>query len=170
MLFSRQRLSILLMTLGFGLLLAFVYLFLKKVWDDEVDSLKQQTNLLLVNAVRSIERSAFDRLIVQTMDLRRDSLHVNLQMRDRIFRDSLTERRIGPTDSMKFEYKRIELNDTTQVFETATPGRRVIIEPDGTVGSLSMIVAIQGDSSPLMLDQPLREHPVQDVFPVLEKK
>jgi len=170
MLFSRQRLSILLMTLGFGLLLAFVYLFLKKVWDDEVDSLKQQTNLLLVNAVRSIERSAFDRLIVQTMDLRRDSLHVNLQMRDRIFRDSLTERRIGPTDSMKFEYKRIELNDTTQVFETATPGRRVIIEPDGTEGSLSMIVAIQGDSSPLMLDQPLREHPVQDVFPVLEKK
>ena len=43
-----RRLSLLLMTLGFGLLLAFVYLFLKKVWEEEVDNLKQQTNLLLV--------------------------------------------------------------------------------------------------------------------------
>jgi signal transduction histidine kinase len=158
------------MSLGFGLLLAFVYLFLKKVWDDEVDNLKQQTNLLLVNAVRSIERSAFDRLIVQTMDLRRDSLHLNLQMRDGFFRDSLTERRIGPNDSMQLEYRRIELNDTTQVFKTATTGQRVLLEPGGTVGSLSMIVSIPGDSAPQIFDKSLREHRVQDVFPVLEKK
>ncbi|MBK8426630.1 MAG: hypothetical protein IPL27_11935 [Lewinellaceae bacterium] len=64
--FTRQRLAILLMTLGIGLLLAFVYLFLEKVWDDEVDKLKQDTNLLLVNAVRNIELGAFDRFLVRT--------------------------------------------------------------------------------------------------------
>lgn len=50
------------------------------MWDDEVDKLKQGTNLLLVNAVRSIERGAFDRLIVKTLDFRKDSVQIDVRL------------------------------------------------------------------------------------------
>ena len=159
------------MTLGFGLLLAFVYLFLKKVWEEEVDNLKQQTNLLLVNAVRSIEQNAFDNLIVRTLDVRDDSVQVRVNMQGSGACDSLIERSAPLRDKARFEYKRIQIGDSIQVWETNAENKEIRLQPSGTVGSLSMIVAIQADSSnQLLRNPPGMKHPWRDVFPLLEKK
>lgn len=168
--FTRQRLAILLMTLGIGLLLAFVYLFLEKVWDDEVDKLKQETNLLLVNAVRNIERGAFDRLIVKTLDFHKDSVQIDVRLPERTAKDTLKERLRFPNDSALFEYRHIELSDTTHFWQTEVAENKIRVEPGGTVGSLSMIVAIQGDSARQVFNSRLAEQPALDVFPILQKK
>ncbi|MBL7780727.1 MAG: HAMP domain-containing histidine kinase [Saprospiraceae bacterium] len=165
-----RRLAILLITLGFGLLLAFVYLFLKKVWEDEVDSLKQQTNLLLVNAVRSIEQNAFDNLIVRTLDVRDDSVQVRLNLQGSASYDSLIERDISIKDKTRFEYKRIQIGDSVQVWESNTLPKEVRIQPGGTVGSLSMIVAIQGDSMHTLMKESLKDPAARQVLPLLKKK
>ncbi|MFN0037634.1 MAG: sensor histidine kinase [Saprospiraceae bacterium] len=54
------------MLLSFGLVLLgiFLWLFLKKTWGDEAETLRRETNLLFVNTVRGIESQVFDRLIV----------------------------------------------------------------------------------------------------------
>jgi len=170
MTFTRQRLSIFLMTLGIGLLLTFVYLFLEKVWDDEVDKMKQDTNLLLVNAVRNIELGAFDRFIVRTLDTDRDSVRIDLRLPERLPEHAQKNIRMIRMDSARFEYKHIEVNDTAHFWKSAKPGIRLPAEPGGTVGSLSMIVAIERDSTQRVFDSTLSRQAVQDVFPMLEKK
>jgi signal transduction histidine kinase len=64
---SRQRhhFAILLMTIGLALLGVFLWLFLKKTWEDEASNLRRETNLLFVSAVRSLESKAFDQLIMR---------------------------------------------------------------------------------------------------------
>ena len=167
---NRQQLAILLMTLGIGLLLAFVYLFLEKVWDDEVEKLKQDTNLLLVNTVRKIELSAFDRLIVRTRDMQDDSVQIDLRLPERHLKDSVKEIQMIRKTPETFEYKRIESDDTIHFWKSEMREKRIRIEPGGTVGSLSMIVTINGDSTRRIWDASDSMPEMQDVFPVLEKK
>ncbi len=169
--FTRQRLAILLMTLGIGLLLVFVYLFLEKVWDDEVENLKQETNLLLVNAVRSIELGVFDRFLVRTMETSEDSVQIDLRLPEHPIRDSIKEIRMIRREPATFEYKRIESNDTIHFWKTDLRERKIRVEPGGTVGSLSMIVTINDDSTrQRTMHAPVPLSEMKDVFPVLEKK
>jgi hypothetical protein len=67
---SRQRhhFAVLLMTFGLVLLGIFLWLFLKKTWEDEAANLRRETNLLFVSAVRSLESQAFDQLIVRSWE------------------------------------------------------------------------------------------------------
>lgn len=53
------------MSLGLALLGVFLWLFLNKTWEDEEASLRRETNLLFVNAVRGIESEVLDRLLVR---------------------------------------------------------------------------------------------------------
>jgi hypothetical protein len=65
---QRHHIAILLLSLGLVLLGIFLWLFLKKTWGDESNSLRQETNLLFVDAVHSIERKMFDKLIVRRLE------------------------------------------------------------------------------------------------------
>lgn len=62
---QRHHIAILLLSLGLVLLGIFLWLFLKKTWEDEAASLRRETNLLFVNAVHGIESQVFDRLLVK---------------------------------------------------------------------------------------------------------
>ncbi len=61
---NRQRFAVALMAFSLGLLLLFLGLFVRKVYLDELDTLKRESSLLFVNAVRGIEGELFDQLIV----------------------------------------------------------------------------------------------------------
>jgi signal transduction histidine kinase len=65
---QRHHIAIALLTLGLVLLGVFLWLFLKKTWEDEASRLRRETNLLFVNAVQSIERKMFDQLIIRRVD------------------------------------------------------------------------------------------------------
>ncbi len=65
---QRHHIAILLLSLGLVLLGIFLWLFLKKTWEDESNSLRQETNLLFVDAVHSIERKMFEKLIVRRLE------------------------------------------------------------------------------------------------------
>lgn len=62
---QRHHIAIVLLSLGLALLGIFLWLFLKKTWEDETASLRRETNLLFVNAVHGIESQVFDRLLVK---------------------------------------------------------------------------------------------------------
>lgn len=172
MLLTRQRLSILLMTLGFGLLLAFVYLFLEKVWDDEVDSLKQETSLLLVNSVRSIERGAFDRMFIRKLKANKDSVNVDFRMIETDGAANTGPRvQIFQADSALFHLEEVkpDKSDTMHFWQTRMQEKQVRVAPDGTVGTLSMIIAIDSESTGDSTKK-ITTTVAPSVFALLEKK
>jgi signal transduction histidine kinase len=168
----RQKLAVALMALGFGLLLAFVCLFLKNAWDDEMGKLKQGINLLLVNTVRGIERDVLDRVVLRGIQAAGgDSVRIALRLPGPAQRDSarhvtfvheeqrsvhLFQGREAPAEGLR----RDTLTDI-----------RVMPQQNGTVGSLSMIVAIGADTQPPLVDTLLRSlRPKSDFFPTLAQQ
>lgn len=78
---QRHHIAILLLSLGLALLGAFLWLFLKKTWEDELASLRRETNLLFVNAVHGIESQMFDRLIVKRWEGTSGDTSINISLR-----------------------------------------------------------------------------------------
>ncbi|MDO8366241.1 MAG: HAMP domain-containing sensor histidine kinase [Saprospiraceae bacterium] len=78
---QRHHIAILLLSLGLVLLGIFLWLFLKKTWEDESASLRRETNLLFVNAVHSIESQMFDQLIVKRWEGSEGDTSVNISLR-----------------------------------------------------------------------------------------
>ncbi|MBC7776854.1 MAG: HAMP domain-containing histidine kinase [Phycisphaerae bacterium] len=78
---QRHHIAIFLLSLGLALLGIFLWLFLKKTWDDETASLRRETNLLFVNAVHGIESQMFDRLIVKRWEGAEGDTSVNISLR-----------------------------------------------------------------------------------------
>jgi signal transduction histidine kinase len=135
---SRQRhhFAVLLMTFGLVLLGIFLWLFLKKTWEDEAANLRRETNLLFVSAVRSLESQAFDQLIVRSWEsapgdtsfdisLRlppvargRDSARVVAFVREErsLRTDRIEEQRSPDSSQLKFTFKnRQHLPDESNV-------------------------------------------------------
>lgn len=67
------------MVLSLGLLAVFELLFLKKVYADELDSLKRETGLLFVNSVQNIQGEFLDKIMLRrtpgTIDSVAESIH-----------------------------------------------------------------------------------------------
>ena len=78
---QRHHIAILLLSLGLALLGIFLWLFLKKTWDDEHANLRRETNLLFINAVHGIESQMFDRLIVKRWEGAEGDTSVNISLR-----------------------------------------------------------------------------------------
>jgi signal transduction histidine kinase len=78
---QRHHIAILLLSLGLVLLGVFLWLFLKKTWEDETNSLRRETNLLFVDAVQSIERKMFDQLIIRRLDGSGGDSTISISMR-----------------------------------------------------------------------------------------
>lgn len=88
---QRHHIAILLLSLGLLLLGVFLWLFLKKTWEDEAASLRRETNLLFVTAVHGIESQMFDRLLVKRWEGVEGDTSVNISLRlppSRHMRDS----------------------------------------------------------------------------------
>ncbi len=78
---QRHHIAIWLLSLGLALLGIFLWLFLKKTWDDEAASLRRETNLLFVNAVHGVESQVFDRLIVKRWEGVEGDTSLNISLR-----------------------------------------------------------------------------------------
>jgi len=78
---QRHHIAVLFLSLGLALLGVFLWLFLKKTWEDEAASLRRETNLLFVNAVHSIESQMFDQLIVKRWEGAAGDTLVNISLR-----------------------------------------------------------------------------------------
>ncbi len=78
---KRHHIAIFLLSLGLALLGIFLWLFLKKTWNDETNTLRRETNLLFVNAVHGIESQMFDRLIVKRWEGAEGDTSVNISLR-----------------------------------------------------------------------------------------
>ena len=155
------RLSISLLSLGLALLAVFLYLFLKKTYDDEAATLRRETNLLFVNAVRSEESRVFDQLLVRKFNGSGDStFHISLQIP-----------RLPHADSVKMVAFVQERREFKTVFKEKSDTPRMLHiernEPNepGNVsvsGTLSMFVA--HDSMPLEDRKPLVLNVLQKNF------
>ncbi|MCC7465648.1 MAG: HAMP domain-containing histidine kinase [Saprospiraceae bacterium] len=78
---QRHHIAILLLSLGMILLGVFLWLFLHKTWKDEQETLRRETSLLFVNAVRGIESRMFDQLLVRHWDGRDGDRSVQITLR-----------------------------------------------------------------------------------------
>jgi signal transduction histidine kinase len=78
---QRHHIAIVLVSLGLALLGVFLWLFLKKTWEDETANLRRETNLLFVNAVRSIESQVFDRLLIKKWEGVKGDTSLNISFR-----------------------------------------------------------------------------------------
>lgn len=78
---QRHHIAIFLLSLGLVLLGVFLWLFLKKTWDDENASLRRETKLLFVNAVHSIESQVFDRLLVKRWETLEGDTAMDISLR-----------------------------------------------------------------------------------------
>jgi signal transduction histidine kinase len=79
---QRHHIAVLLLSLGMILLGVFLWLFLHKLWKDEQEGLRRETNLLFVNAIRGIESNMFDQLIIRQWENREGdtAMHVTLRL------------------------------------------------------------------------------------------
>ncbi|MBL7807845.1 MAG: HAMP domain-containing histidine kinase [Saprospiraceae bacterium] len=78
---QRHHIAIVLLSLGMILLGVFLWLFLQKTYKDEQEVLRRETNLLFVNAVRSIESRLFDKLVVRRWDTFQGDTAVSISLR-----------------------------------------------------------------------------------------
>lgn len=78
---QRHHIAILLLFLGLALLGIFLWLFLKKTWEDENAGLRRETNLLFVNAVHGIESQMFDRFMVKRWEGADGDTSLNISLR-----------------------------------------------------------------------------------------
>ena len=70
-----------------------------------------------------------------TRSPRDDSVQVRVNMQGSGACDSLIERSAPLRDKARFEYKRIQIGDSIQVWETNAENKEVHLQPSGTVGS-----------------------------------
>lgn len=78
---QRHHIAVFLLSLGLALLAVFLWLFLKKTWEDETADLRRETNLLFVSTVQGIENQMFGRLIVKKWDEKTGDTTVNISLR-----------------------------------------------------------------------------------------
>lgn len=133
MLRQRHHIAILLLSFGLVLLGIFLWLFMKKTWDDENASLRKETNLLFVNAVRGVESQLLDRMIVRRFDenagdtsvsitlrlphakLGRDSAKVFAFVQERSMVSRLPEKMDSSKTKMKILFKEERLTSETEM-------------------------------------------------------
>ncbi|MBI1224717.1 MAG: GHKL domain-containing protein [Bacteroidetes bacterium] len=140
---DRHRFSIVLMSASLLLLAAFLMLFVKKAWDDEVLALKKETGFLFVNSIRGIEGHMMDRIITHNIKGEPgDSLHqeFTIRMPEPPKGDSLKVMTFVAEKSMRFT----EGDTNVQIRIAATPKAK---DESEMSGSLSMIIALSDKDS-----------------------
>jgi two-component system, OmpR family, phosphate regulon sensor histidine kinase PhoR len=71
---QQQRLAVVLMALSLGLLLVFLGVFLRRVYQEELDALKKESGLLFENAVRTVETGLMEKIILMQGKMDHDTL------------------------------------------------------------------------------------------------
>ena len=151
---QRHHIAVLLLTLGLVLLGVFLWLFLKKTWEDESANLRRETNLLFVNAVRGIENQLFDQMIVRKWTGADGDTAVNISLR-------LPAPKHGEDSAKVFAFVQERSIHTRKIINTLDSSapkmkmvlntKRAVSEPDMT-GTISMFMdndtnqVILGDS------------------------
>jgi len=139
---QRHHIAILLLSLGLVLLGVFLWLFLKKTWEDEANSLRRETNLLFVNAVQSIERKMFDQLIIKRVDGGGGDTTVSISLR-------LPASKHKPDSASAFAFiqeRSIQTGMVINTIDTSNAKMKFVLNTDRTVdkpemsGTLSMFM------------------------------
>lgn len=135
---NRQRIAVFMMAFSLLLLLAFLCLFLKKTYEDELETLKRETSLLFVNSVRGIEGEMIDKMILRTKDIHGadSTLNISLHLPESMPHDSIR--------MFTFVQKRMEI-DTESHFRIRIPDGKPLTGNPDMAGSLSVILAMSDD-------------------------
>jgi len=140
---QRHHIAILLLSLGLALLGIFLWLFLKKTWDDELASLRRETNLLFVNAVHGIESQMFDRLIMKRWEGSEGDSSVNIS-----FRLPASKHGHDTTQVFAFmEERSIVTGQVKEKMDTSSTKMKLVVKSDRSLvgadmsGSISMLMA-----------------------------
>lgn len=140
------------MSLALVLLGAFLWLFLKKTWDDEAAKLRRETSLLFVNAVRGIESQAFDKLIVRRWEHADGdtSLNISIRVPERPGKDSARIFAYVQERSMISEHHATASGDTAMNITWTVQDRASDGDEPSLAGAISMLMSTQdslcGDS------------------------
>lgn len=150
MLRQRHHIALFLLSLGMILLGIFLWLFLKKNWEDEAASLRRETNLLFADAVHNIERRLFDQIIVRQLDGPQGDTSVQISLH-------LPPPATFPDSARKFTFIQERSIQTSHELRPADSGQskmKVILKQDdpplktGMTGSLSVLMAADSMSLP----------------------
>ncbi len=140
---QRHHIAILFLSLGLALLGIFLWLFLKKTWDDEAASLRRETNSLFVNAVHGIERQMFDRLIMKRWEGAEGDTSVNISLRLPTLKHGLDAAKIFAF----VEERSIVTGQLREKMDASNTQMKVIIKSDRSPdeaemsGALSMLMS-----------------------------
>lgn len=149
MLRQRHHIALLLMSLALVLLGAFLWLFLKKTWDDEAAKLRRETSLLFVNAVRGIESQAFDKLIVRRWEHADGdtSLNISIRVPERPGKDSARIFAYVQERSLISEQHATTSGDTAMDITWTVQDRATDGNEPSLAGAISMLISSSsGDS------------------------
>lgn len=142
---QRHHIAVLLLSLGLVLLGIFLWLFLKKTWEDENTRLRRETNLLFVNAVHSIESQMFDRLLVKRWAGAAGDTSVQISLR-------LPPPKQGPDSAKVFAFVQERSIRTSKLLNQMDSGNtemKVIVNNDHSgqeaemSGALSMLMSTE---------------------------
>jgi signal transduction histidine kinase len=155
----RHRLSILLMALSLVLLAGFLFLFLKKTYEDERETLKRETGYLFINAIRGIEGDVLEKLVFHKIKGEADSLNqFTFSNGNPLQRDSLKIITFIGEKDVRME------QESLQFKLRATTGKTGDAE---MFGSLSVVVAMGDEHKKVdtLIDRRIK----RDIMPLLEK-
>ena len=149
------------MTSSLLALAAFLFLFLKKTFENEVAELKKETGYVFVNSIRGTEGRMMERLLFRKMDRRRDTIN-HIWTRGR-------HRHISPDTSMLFAF----IDDKRGLIRQDT-SFEITIRSEGASGNLSniegsMSVMIAMDAEGEMTDSIFLDSKMGDVLERLQK-
>lgn len=156
----RHRLSIYLMTTSLVLLAVFLFLFLKKSYQDQVAELQKETGYLFVNSIRGIEGKMMEKMIFKSLDGQADTT-IHSWVENRKF--------IGPDTSsiVAFMDDRMEHIASDSSIEITIRSNETKGKVTELKGSLSVMIAMDREHSPL--DSIFFKNKMENVLQRLEK-
>ena len=161
----RHRAANTMMLLSLVLLAAFLLWFLRSVWNDEVEALNREGNLLLVKSVREIEGETLNRFLFKKIDrLPGDTGKLSWDMHLPIPHDSISTVTILGEDDDTF-IRKVEGDTSKMKTRQLKTDVKIIRKNDQTTGALSVILSMKKEES----GDDINFHTVQDTGLVFQR-
>ncbi|MEM7104043.1 MAG: HAMP domain-containing sensor histidine kinase [Bacteroidota bacterium] len=153
---SPKRVSVFLMAGGLALLLVFISLWLKSVYQGELDSLKKETNQLFLNSIREVQDSLMTEVFGPPLII--DMIDTSMTKKIHV-----TKRKIDTTHTFTFRHAQsIETVGTgalEKVAIKAHPGK-----DDDIFGSLSVVLAMLEKPDSIEVEANVFQHKNNDLL------